>query len=291
MAFSLLKAEVSALTLDLATRFRDMEASPTERPLNKGRVKDLEDKGANGKLVTFHWSQAQYGGKLIRMNGQHSSTALCNLNGNFPRGLHVHIDTYKVDEKEDLADLFQQFDGRKSGRSPGDISHAFQGLYEEVRDVELGAAKLAIDGVSYYRRTIAKEPVPTGDGAYALFRETPLHPFVRWTGDVFSMKTGELKRAAVVGAMYATFLSNEDASRQFWDTVSRGGVQYDDAAPATMLDKWLVAAKAKEAKDKLKLGPGNFYQGCIYAWNAFREEKPLKDIKSDSKKGFLTVSV
>jgi hypothetical protein len=89
--------------------------------------------------------------------------------------------------------------------------------------------------------------------------------------------------------MHATFIANEEAARQFWDKVARGGVEYDEAAPATVLDKWLVAAKAKESKDKLKLGPGNFYQGCVFAWNAFREEKPLKDIKCDTKKGFIAV--
>jgi hypothetical protein len=291
MSFSLKTAEVLDLTPQLAMQFREMEPSPTERPLNKARVKHLKEKFENGKLVTCHWSRAKFDGRLIRMNGQHSSTALCELNGSFPAGGKAHMDTYEAPTKEDLADLFQQFDDRKSSRTPGDVAQAYQMLYEEVRGVKPEAAKLAIDGYAWQRRIV--EGVGTseyvGDGVYALFRQADLHPFVRWVGDIFSVKTKELRRIQVVAAMHDTFVRNEEAARSFWGDVSRGGIQYEETAPATVLDRWLVRAVEKEEKARLKLKPADFYQGCIYAWNAFREEKPLKDIKSDHKKGFLTV--
>jgi hypothetical protein len=34
--------------------------------------------------------------------------------------------------------------------------------------------------------------------------------------------------------------------------------------------------------------PGQFYQGCIYAWNAYRENKTIERIKYDTKKAWLT---
>src|SRR5436309_15077267 len=52
------------------------------------------------------------------MNGQHSSTMLSGLNGNFPKDLKVHLDTYEVDTPEALAILFRQFDDRKSAAPP-----------------------------------------------------------------------------------------------------------------------------------------------------------------------------
>lgn len=289
MAFNLVKSEVVDLTPELAHQFREMDASPTERDLNPSRVKHLLAKAEHQKLVTFHWVVANYGGREVRMNGQHSSTMLCQLNGAFPKGLKVHLDTFKVDSKEDLADLFQQFDDRKSGRSPGDVAGAFQGLYEPLKDVPKASAKLAIDGVVWYRRTIDGTPVPGGDGAYALFREEGLHAFVRWVGDVFDIKTPEMKKVQIVSAMYATFVANEGAARTFWQQVARGGVEYEDNAPATVLDAWLKAIATKEQRTVIKLKPANFYQGCVYAWNAFREDKQLKDIKHDPKKGFHRV--
>jgi hypothetical protein len=288
--FKLLSSETKDLTPTLAQAFRNMEASPTERPLNKARVAHLSKKGEDGKLVTFHWAVAKYNGGTIRMNGQHSSTALCELaDGKFPAGLKVHLDTYEVASKEDLADLFMQFDDRKSGRSTGDVAGAFQGLYSELADVDRGSAKLAIDGVVWWKHTINGEPIPSGDARYQLFRDERLHGFVRWVGELFDIKTPELKRAQVVSGMYASFNANETEARVFWGQVARGGVEYEDNAPSTMLDNWLKGAAEREKREALKLKPANFYQGCVYAWNAFREGKNLKDIRFDTRKGFFPV--
>jgi hypothetical protein len=35
------------------------------------------------------------------------------------------------------------------------------------------------------------------------------------------------------------------------------------------------------------LTPATYYQGCIHAWNAFRDERTLSRIVADPKKGFL----
>ena len=78
----------------------------------------LREKAAAGQLITFNWATAKLGDKEYRMNGQHSSAVLCELNGSVPDGLKVHLDSYEVDNKEGLAVLFRQFDNRKSGRTP-----------------------------------------------------------------------------------------------------------------------------------------------------------------------------
>ena len=45
----------------------------------------------------------------------------------------------------------------------------------------------------------------------------------------------------IVAAIYATFIANEDAARAFWDQVARGGLEYEENAPSTVLDNWLKA--------------------------------------------------
>ena len=45
-----------------------------------------------------------------------------------------------------------------------------------------------------------------------------------------------------------------------------------------------------EDKKKLELKPGNFYQASIYAWNAYREDKTISNVKYDTKKGLYTVA-
>ena len=193
------------------------------------------------------------------------------------KGLKVHIDEYEAQTPDDLALLFRQFDDRKSGRSAGDVAGAYQGLHEPLRAVPKAAAKLGIDGVSWYRRTIEGVPVPSGDGVYSLMNETGLHSFLRWLGDIFSIKTPELRRAQIVSAMYATYIANEAAARTFWDQVARGGVEYEDNHPTTVLDNWLKAIKEDGADLKKNLKPASYYQGSIFAWNAHREDKTIKD--------------
>lgn len=286
-AFHLVKSSVSELTLEAAMKMRDMEPSPTERDIDPKRIKYLTEKAEAGKLVPFHWAIATCAGKTLRMNGQHSSTMLCNLDGKFPQGGKVHLDEYAVDSPEGLADLFRQFDARKSGRSAADVSGAFQGLYEPLREVPKASAKLALEGVCWFRRHVEGVPVPSGDDAYSLFNEPGLHAFIRFIGELFSIKTPELQSVPIVAATYATFITSETAAREFWEEVARGGKQYEDTAPTSVLDTWLK--DLKEDKDEVRslaLKPANFYQGCIYAWNAHREEKSIKDIKYDVKKGF-----
>jgi hypothetical protein len=290
--FRLLTSEVMPLTVELATQFRDMKASPTERELDKSRVKHLKQKILAGQAVTFHWATAMLNGQELRMNGNHSSNALCQLNGSFPDGLMVCREKYEVNEEWALAYLFRQFDDRKSGRSPADVSGAYQGLYEPLREVPRLVAKLGVEGVIWYRREVEKVPVPNGDDMYSLFAETDLFTYLRWLGEFLDIgrkgKTLELAHNAVVAAMYATFIASETGARTFWSTVARGGVEFDDTAPATVLDCWLK--EQRDNKDpRRKAGPGNFYQACVYAWAAFRQEEPIKSVKTDVKKGWHEV--
>jgi hypothetical protein len=282
-SFHLLKSEVKPLTRELAKQFQEMVPSPTERDINPVRVKMLRDKAEAGLLVTFHWATAKMGGKTLRMNGQHSSTVLSELNGEFPDGLYAHIDEYAVDGPNGLAELFRQFDDRKSGRSSGDVSGAYQGLIPELAPVPKPIAKLGVESIGYYKRAIAGEPTHSGDDIYEAFNQPGLHPFLLWLGELFTIKTPELRRPQIVAAMYATFITNEAEAKKFWDQVARGGIEYEDNAPSTVLDNWLKAIKQGEIED---LKPGEFYQGCVYAWNAYRDAKPIKEIKHDTKKSW-----
>jgi hypothetical protein len=221
--FTLEKSEVLPLTPEFAEQFRDMEPSPTERPLNPSRVEHLREKALAGLLVPFTWSVAKFGDKMVRMNGQHSSTMLCALNGAFPKDGKVHLDTYRVESPEGLALLFRQFDDRKSGRTPSDVAAAYQGIHSELKEVPRPTAKLAAEGINWYHRYVEGVPSLSGDDIYNLFGDANLHPFVHWLGELFTIKTPELKRQPIVAAMFGTFVKNETEARKFWADVARGG--------------------------------------------------------------------
>ena len=288
ISFKLLQSELVPLTPELAQQFHTMPASPTERDLNPLRTKFLRQRILNGMAVPFHWSSAILDGKEFRMNGRHSSGVLCELNGAFPEGLMVHRDLYEVPNMDSTAMLFRQFDARQSGRSPADVAGAYQGLYEPLNEVPRAIAKIGIEGVAWYQRNIMGAVMPqTGDDNYTKFANPLFHPFLRWLGDSISRKTPEMARVPVCAAMYATHEANAPEAEGFWSSVANGGDPFDETAPATTLDTWLKEQKAFRCKIPAK--PLELYQGCIYAWTAFREGHAIKTIKWDIKKGIHEV--
>lgn len=290
--FNIISTETKPITHELALQFRDMEASPTERDLDPRRVNHLKEKAQAGLLVSFNWATAQLGNRTLRMNGRHSSTMLTELNGEFPNDAVAHIDNYEVADENGLALLFRQFDDRKSGRTPADVSGAYQGLYEPLRGINKQLVKRGVEAVAWWRRTIEGVPAPSSDDVYSLMGETGLHEFLRWLPTIFNVKTREMEVVAVVAAMYATYNASTTGAHEFWSAVARNGIAYDDNAPATVLDEWLKKLKANEPKDADlhgAVGAGQYYQGCIYAWNAYRKNLSLNDIKFDKSKGYLKI--
>lgn len=283
--FELLGSSCEPLTKDIATKFRDMPASPTERVLDPKRVQHLRKKIEENLGVTFHWATAEIKGKECRMNGQHSSTMLCDLNGDFPEGLYAHIDRYRVASQKGLALLFRQFDDRKSSRGISDIAGAYQGLYEEIRDVPLGAAKLAVEAIVWHSNQILGVRTPSGDDIWTWFERKQDYGFMKWLGELLTTKTNEMKKASLVAAMYATYLANELKAREFWTWVAKGG-DFDQDHPATKLDDWLMEVKEiSDAKKRMK--PGNFYNAGIYCYNAFVEDESVKKVIAKTDKGYL----
>jgi hypothetical protein len=105
------------------------------------------------------------------------SSVLAELGDQFPQGLKAHLDTYQVDDADGLALLFRQMDNRKSGRTPTDVSGAYQGLYPDLQDIPRDAAKLAVEGAAWYEKKVEGLPAPSGDDVYTLFGKRSLHSF------------------------------------------------------------------------------------------------------------------
>jgi hypothetical protein len=287
--FHLRSAVTQPLTRELVETFATMTPSPTERPFSEKRLRYLQDAYTEQRFVSCQWSSVWLGGSQLRMNGQHSSTMLMKLPEPFPVGLYAHIDEYEADTPEDIARLFRQFDARDSARSPADVSGAYQHTYPELLDVTPQVAKIGIEGIAWYLRVVEGVPTGKGDDRYQLFRQPVHYDFLHWIDTLLSMKTPEMKRIEVIAALYATDLVSPEAAHTFWEDVARGGIPYEEQHPATVLDKWLKSCRDGTCEDKMK--QAYHYQGCLYAWNAYRDEKPIKDIRFNTSKGLYVPHV
>jgi hypothetical protein len=282
--FKLIDSETVDVTPQLAAEFANMAASATERDLKTKRLSYLRDAVLGGTAIAFTWTKAKVtaSGKTFRVNGHHSSNMLAGLNGEFPEGLKAHIDTYEVPDDTTLGLLFQQIDSRQSARTVDDISGAYQGLQPDLVDVPKFAGRKAIDGYVWYQKNKVGNDVPGGDERFALFFESKLHPFIKMTGRILSVKTPEFI-TPVIGAMYGAFERDAHETEKFYGDVAKQGGGNEDQHPAAVLDAWLIEARdQKENKPKEQ----ETYYACAYAWNAFRNSKSIDRIpKFNKKKG------
>jgi hypothetical protein len=290
--FHLKTIGVEDLTRDMVKAYRDMPASPVEREINKGHVKHLREKAEAGRLVSFHWVTAetvQKPGTILRINGQHSSTMLDEMDGLMPSGLKVIREHYVCDNDDAVALLFQQWDDRKSSRSSADVAGVYQGLQDALHDVPRAYGKLAIDGYIWHQRYVEKVPTLVGDIAYSLFRDSNLHPFIKWFASLHNSKTREMQLKAVTAAIYGTYVANESAAKPFWEEVSRCGDPDQEDLPTTALDLWLRGIYEGTIEPEM-FGAANYYQGCVYCWNLARDNKRIPgSVKYEVKKNFAPI--
>jgi hypothetical protein len=291
-AFTLIKSETLAMTSKLAIEFATMTGSDTERMLDEKRIDYLRGQVMAGLAVPFNWVIAERpDGTRVRMNGNHSSNMLSKLDGDMPAGLTAVVSTYKVDDRNAEIALFRQFDSRRSSRSVSDIAGAFQGVIPELRGVPRASAKRAIEGIAWHLKYVVGLPVAKGDDVYDLFHKPEYSEYLVWIGHMLSDKTPELKKAPILAAIYATYEREPEEAKAWWHQVARGGEDYAEKAPSTVLDKWLQDERKPQPRRRTALSEGNIYQGCVFAWNAHRDGKEaIEKINYDTKKGYFDVT-
>lgn len=295
MSFTLKSSECLELTRELAEKHAKMYASPTEREVDSKRVQFLAEKIDKDLFINPCWAIAIIDGKPTRMNGQHSSIALCESDGNFPNGLKVHLDTYTCDDVEDSVMLFRQFDNRRSGRTSVDTAGAYMGVYPDLKKINPKIGKIAISGANDFRRKEGEQHY-SGDeiGRQCSFPE--VRQFILWFSSLSIIgKSSELHPVMVVSAMMGTVRANQSAATDFWNQTMKRSQQFDETHPATVLENYLCLLRNKDERPKKMPKAGHIHEAARLCWNAFRAEKPtnikaLLRINADSSRGFSTIS-
>jgi hypothetical protein len=279
----LIQSKTVELDDKVVKQFAGMTPSIVERPLDEGRVDYLAARLAEGTAIPFIWSYVTHDGKDYRMNGQHSSIMLERLNGNLPAGLVAHIDQYEVETEAEMVNIFRQYDARKSGRSPLDVTNAYASVVPGLKNIPRDVLKLGAEGINWSHITVDRLPAKKADDRYEALMEPQNLAFLQWMGHIYSIKTPELRQLPVVAAMYKTYFVDVDKANEFWSSVARGGDEYNEQDAARQIDSWLRLLKDKSSK--LDVRPPSIYQACIFAWNAFIDGKPVIKIAHDTKKG------
>src|SRR5689334_994497 len=125
------------LTRALAEEFSGMTPAPHDRPLNSTRCGIIRKALELGKFRTCEWAKAHCAQtkQTYRINGKHTSTTLCQMNGEFPNKLSVIVEEYECETLEDVAALYCTFDTRSSARTTGDINLIYSACCDELDGV------------------------------------------------------------------------------------------------------------------------------------------------------------
>ena len=156
-AWTWVNTDVLPLTREIAEEIASLPHFEGDRPWDNSegrrRMLWLSRLVDEQRFYPPRWATAEFEGVMYRVNGGTSSHMLINRNGQFPQGLQVLIDRFVCETLDGIADLFDQFDHRKSIRtmiqkvrahkpaepalaesSPTDISAAVTGIAASLCD-------------------------------------------------------------------------------------------------------------------------------------------------------------
>ena len=256
-------AKTVKMTRSLAEEIRDLPQHSGERKLKRRRVEWLRGKLKDGLFHTPVWSRVEMGGRIYRINGQHSSVMLCEETDSVFDGRQVHLDDYRADQAEDIAELFCQFDGQASTRTRPEIVTAHARVHGSLDELSTNVLGACVSGIAY---GLCNASTRDANRYRSERRAKLLHDytaFALWSGEFVVAK--QLRSVGVAGAIFRTYEVNADVATRFWRQVRDCSHQNKDN-PTRTLGRFLENNRLSDMKwDKRA-----FYSKCIIAWNAYR---------------------
>lgn len=260
-----IKTRLEPLTPKLAHEVAGMDHYEGDRRLKPGQMDFLRAKVRVDLFYAPRWSFCWVGKRKLRINGQHSSKMLSDLDGDFPRGMLAVIDEFSADDVEDIAELFGQFDAGASTRTTGELNRAHAACHIELRDVKPTYLTQITAGIFYgLMGGVGSKKMRNDEKAKLLHHHTA---FATWASR-FVVKPW-LGRSSVVGAMFATFVKCSQSCDAFW-TLVRDETAKKNHPSRAIADFLRDNMTRKGSSERVRWAPMAFHVKCLHAWNAYR---------------------
>lgn len=278
-------------TKDVARQFIEMPEFTGERPLRDGHVESLCKHAKDG---TFLMEQAslidcvcKYDSSTVRrLNGHHTCWMRHFMPDNWapPKIRHLR---YEVSSEEDFRKLYSLQD-RGAARSTAHVAQARLYQVEQYKGLTKKAIKHTKDGLVYW--LWGNDKTERGrhkiDEIVDLMETGQYYPICHDVASFINdLNASEyfMKRACVIGAVFATFNKAKADANQFWTSV-RTGVGIDDPHdPRKTLRDYLCRMRVIGANsyNRASMVPGEtMFRACIYCWNAWRRKETLRQINA-----------
>lgn len=265
-----------------AFEFLELKTFDGERPVRESHVQFLFDEYVSGRFLwqNIMLASAKLDGQEFRINGQHTCWMRVNIDEKRDPKPIVRRMTYAVADTTQLRALYSAFD-RNAARSPGHISRVI--LMDTAAGADLPHSFLTklVPGFRIWFSPdwrANKQSIPDLcamiDKNYALLFNTVGRFFqLHYSDNIF------IKRAAVIGALFASFEKSVKAADEFWTAVSTGLDLTNKTDPRYQCRRFLETHFHKVARGKDVIGQDEMYNTCVHLWNTWREGGSIANVK------------
>jgi len=280
-----------------AFSYLELNTFQGERSVNERHVQFLYNAWARGRFMWDHVIIAccVLGGSKYRINGQHTCWMRVNLNddvfvkkGEEPQVREV---VYQVESEDQLRTLYSTFDQNKT-RSPSHVFRALMCGTLEAQDLWPSSLNKLSAGMKCWLFEEKDRYMINANDIAAMVKEKyeDLFKIIGLFLQSHEHDAVFMKRAGVVGALFATFEKAGGKAPEFWDPVSNGLGLSDKHDPRYVLREFLFThGQSKGAKSDARslgfVGAEDTYRICIMAWNKWRRgNKQIKGYQALDKR-------
>lgn len=254
--------------------FLELKTFNGERAVREGHVQYLLDQLCSGRFVWHHvmLASAILDGQEYRINGQHTCWMRVNVPDKLePISSHVRRITYHVDSEENLKALYSAFD-RAAARTATHLGTVQLLDTEATREIPKSLIGKLVQGFKVF---FSEEYRTSGiriDETTALIQKNYAQLF-NIVGRYFQIHYNDchwIKRAAILGAMMATFEKNVKASDEFWGPVFCGIGLEKRMDPRWQLRRFCEGHAHTIVRGQNKISQEDLFRVCLNAWNHWR---------------------
>jgi len=269
--FKIKRACTETISDRLIERFAHMPPLDRERDLKSLRVDRLRERLLGGLILPFTWMSVWVDGVEYRLNGQHSSAVLLEMNGTRPRMLVAHVTEFEASDMEEAAEIWSQIDAVWNARSASDIYRMTGATTPQL--CELSSKMLSICAAGITLDHFGNSSNSTAHDKAELLKAHSQFAVEYAMLTMDSVKSRHLRRSPVCAGMSRCYRKCAKDTLIFFSSV-RDEDDTNPGVPSRELSRKLrefsVNTGMGAGHGKRIASPMDMATWCIRAFNAFR---------------------
>lgn len=283
------------LSKEFAEKMLGLAEIPGDRGLRERHVEYL-CACAQNKTWQPRWvrivtaSNLEEDGKEYRCNGQHTCWMRLEMGDTYDKSYgdttitHEH---YECKTLNDIRVLYGMID-RNAARGRANVMDSYLIGSPEFEGYNKDALRRLGQGFTFWNKGVERtdasnrrDPAETAVSMLTEYQSLSQTVLAIYTEAGGHAENYFLRRAPVIGAMYATAEKSAKVAAEFWARIGDGTDMKSASDPRLKLRNALMKSKLSVASggNTKRISDSEMYNWCIFAWNAYRRGEELTVLK------------